>query len=255
MAAGLAADSSGGCFVSGGEVIMHKGEGRPRFTFTHHLIRFDGEGKELWAHAIEPTKGMGMNSIRTLATDRKASVCLAATVVGTVDVDPGPKTAEFASPGDGGGRDTGVVVVCRYTLNGELINAFRVGTAPRVMVMRTVVDEIGDIYLGGLCVGKPGLGPDNEATAKAETGIPRPGLFTAKYSTIGKLAWARVDLVEEGSGGDSTIWGLAVTKKLGVLAAGKVYNDLVLQDGRRLEAHSFECRGIVLRLDSQGRLK
>ncbi len=99
---------------------------------------------------------------------------------------------------------------------------------------------------------KPGKSKHKTGTAGPQ-GV-QSGIFMAKYSATGKLVWGREDVVEQG-GRDTVFWGLAVDKKLRLLAAGGLGTNLVLKDGPTVENRNGQTAGIVLRFDSQGKLK
>ncbi len=198
-----------------------------------------------------------MGCIRGLAYDKKGVLFLAGTLAGTIDLDPGPEKCEFAL--ESSNRMDRMAVVARFAAKDcKLLNAFGFARTSRPVLTRLALDGIGDVYVAGLFGGPLNLDPSKDKSDAEDADRNQAGYFIAKYAPTGKLIWDHSGIVDRSrrqGGRDNTFLGLAVDKRLRVFAAGGFGNDLELKGGLKLKNPDKEYDGVVLRLDSMGKLK
>ncbi|MFO0881421.1 MAG: hypothetical protein U0840_29325, partial [Gemmataceae bacterium] len=150
--------------------------------------------------------GEGNDSSGNIASDPSGNVVVAAGATGTNDYDPGPGVFNLTSAG---GMD---VLLGKYSANGNLIWAFKIGGTGDDTALSVTTDQQGNIYVGGAFQGTVDFDPGLGTTLFTSNGAS--DIFLAKYTSAGGLAWARQ---MGGTGDDYASHGLEVD------SAGNVY--------------------------------
>ncbi len=145
----MAIDSSGNIFIAGqftttfdfdpgpGTATYTAASGRSMF-----LAKYDKDGAYLWANVFSGT-GLS-NTLSSLGVDTAGDVIIGGTFSGSMDFDPGPDTASFATAGT-----SFELFVMKYDKNGQYLwgNKGTGGTGNSIKLVRTDIEN--SIYIIG----------------------------------------------------------------------------------------------------------
>ncbi len=161
-----------------------------------HFILFILLGISIGIRAQTPTwvnviGSLGNDDSYSLDIDDSNNVYVTGWFSGTVDFDPGPNTFNLTSSG------MTDVFVAKYTMQGNLLWAFRIGQNDRDGAMKVKINNAGEILLTGFVRQNnidfdPGPGiyylnaPGVQGTDPGHSG----DIFLAKYTSSGQFIWA-----------------------------------------------------------------
>lgn len=163
------------------------------------VMKLDSLGHPVWAHRIG---GVDHDIIRRVVVDGSGDILVFGEFQNTVDLDPGPNEDIFVS-----NAFTSRAFVLKLTGDGEHVWARALGTKTTASSM--VLDEVGNIYLGGSFQGVTDLDPG--AGTLSFTSYGGTDGFVVKLDPTGELIWAGriggpqfddiLDIALDGTGG------------------------------------------------------
>lgn len=179
----MAIDSSGNIFIAGQfttTIDFDPGPGVASYTAATgrnmFVAKYDKDGTYLWANVFGGT-GLS-NNLSSLGVDTAGDVIIGGTFSGTMDFDPGPGTATFASAGTGF-----EVFVMKYDKNGQYVWGMKAagGTGNTVKLVRTDIEN--SIYILG------------EYSTRLEFGtvqfVGSSDVYILKMSSSGNPLWGK----------------------------------------------------------------
>ncbi|MFN4080469.1 MAG: SprB repeat-containing protein, partial [Saprospiraceae bacterium] len=185
----MALDKSGNAYLTGDfEQSVMFGGGADAVTLTSagardiFFAKYTPEGQVLWARQIG---GPNLDFCAGVGVGPDETVFLAGYFEGSVDFDPGPGEFFLNSAGDVD------VFVAKYTPQGELIWAFRIGNEDVNVASGLALGPDGDLYICGYFYGAMDFDPNPQTQAlRASNGSS--DIFIAKYEqSSGALMWAK----------------------------------------------------------------
>jgi hypothetical protein len=132
-------------------------------------------------------------AVGDITTDINSNIIAVGNIVGTnVDVDPSAGTTNLSSAGN---RD---IYVAKYTTDGALVFAFRIGGTSNDAASNVITDASGNIYVSGWFRGTVDFDPSTTSTANLTSNGESVGAdndfggdaFLVKYNSSGQYQWA-----------------------------------------------------------------
>lgn len=164
-------------FGSGADAIMLTSAGARDIFFA----KYTPEGQMLWVRRIG---GPNLDFCEGIGVGPDGAVFLAGYFEGSVDFDPGPGEFFLNSAGDVD------VFIAKYTPQGELVWAYRIGNEDVNVVSGLALGPDGGLYICGYFYGAMDFDPNPQTQAlRASNGSS--DIFIAKYEQSGgALIWA-----------------------------------------------------------------
>jgi len=162
----------------------------------------------------------GNDQVRDVAVDASGNIYVVGQFAGSVDFDPSTAAAVLSSLG---GED---VFVARYSPVGALTWAIQLGGPADDAVHGLVLDQLGNLMIGGAFLGTADLDPGAGITAFTSNG--GRDAWIASYSPAGVLRWAR----GFGNAGDDAILDVAAGTDGTVVTVGTFSGTMAVDPGQ-----------------------
>lgn len=146
------------------------------------LASYSPSGQYRWAFMVSSSP-MGQTGY-SLDFDPQGNILVSLRFRGTVDVDPSPAQTLFAAIG------ANDLLLCRYTPQGALINAFQLGGPGGVSISESAIacDPAGNIFVAARFNGNLDVDPGPGTTILSSTGSS--SVMVGRYTSAGLLSWA-----------------------------------------------------------------
>jgi hypothetical protein len=185
----IARDAAGNLYVAGGfngTVDFDPGTGVVNLTSAGKadifVAKYAPNGALIWAKGMGGTDGEGASAI---AVDASGNVLTTGSFSGTVDLDPGPGTANLTSAGFYN------IFVSKLDSSGNFVWAKRIGTVGWHYGNGIAVDAFGNVLTTGSFTYETDFDPGPAVVYLQAGSSGESNIFVSKLDSSGSFVWAR----------------------------------------------------------------
>ncbi len=203
------------------------------------LAKYNPDGKLVWAKSIGDFRYQAGYSI---TLDAAGNIYITGIFFGSLDFDPGPGVTTLSSAGN---ED---VFISKFTNDGDLIWAKKIGGASNDFSNAIVLDKTGNIYICGYFDGTsdfdPGTGVYNMTSAGSTD------IYICKFTNNGNFVWAK----QVGGPSSESAYSIGLDAQNNVYATGFFWGTVDFDPGpgvHDLVSNGFGD-GFILKLNNGG---
>ncbi|MEM7369877.1 MAG: SBBP repeat-containing protein [Bacteroidota bacterium] len=259
----IAVDSSGS--VYGGGVFSNKVDFDPSPDSAYlisnqagvwpdgYLVKYDTDGKLLWANHILTARDRGASQTATLfaihdmEVDHEGNLIIGGAFWDSVWLSPSSLLVS-----DGPLRD---MFLAKYDGDGNLIWAQQMGGASDQEIRGIDTDSQGNIFVGGYYFGTADFDPS--ANEDSRTSMGAADMFIAKYSSDGDLSWVHGAGSSDGVVvSPESVNDVAVDESGNVLITGVMYGGIDFDPSSTIDTLALSSPGDIFtaKYNNQGEL-
>lgn len=204
IGAGVAVDSSGNIYTTGGftgTVDFDPGPGVFNLTsagqYRTYVVKLDSGGNFVWARRFN---GTDSNSGHSVAADHSGNVYTTGVFTGTADFDPGPGIFNLSSVAEFN------IFISKLDSSGNFVWARRMGGPELASGEGVAADSSGNVYTTGLFFGTADFDPGPNVFNLTSAGSA--DVFLSKLDSGGNFVWAhRIGGLDFDRGNDVAVDG------------------------------------------------